>query len=74
MAIVPKEIQLEDINQFIKFSKDYFSTVIIPDDFSKLPNYFIPKDLIICKQARESLNSRILTYANSKVNIFSFST
>ena len=46
----------EDINQFIKFSKELnFLPVIIPDDFSKLPNYFIPKDLIICKQARESL-------------------
>ena len=60
-----------DIDVAFKFTSSLnVLLVIVPDDVSKLKNYLLPKNSIVCEAARLSLDIRVSLYSSSVVNIF----
>ena len=63
-----------DIEEAIKVANNLKSKlVIVPDNIENLSNYTFKSDAIICKEARDDMNSRIKLYSKSKLNLFTTS-
>ena len=59
-----------DIDTAFRFASSLNALlVIIPDDISKLPNYILPDESVLCEAARLTLKIRVLLYSSSVVNL-----
>lgn len=61
-------IEIKLVNNFAKAINK--KLILIPDKISELKQYEIPNEVIIDKQARNNIYTRIALYHESKVNIF----